>query len=256
MADDYARAAAFLSDFARKQAFELHEILGGIVVLDPRFPVSWEHNQVIVDGDPEPSGLPAVVEAALGHLNHRQITILDETVGAACAPALIAAGYTHATELIMTHAGAVPNAATRAEVVDLADLSQAAHKQIRSWLPHLDEPTVRQLVERRSARVRGAEDVSFLAVRNEEGTIVSWADLYVDSGHAIGQIEEIITAEGYQRRGYADALLTTALERAADTTLFFLLADADDWPQTWYARRGFTAIGRFHKFSRADAARA
>ena len=255
-ADDYARAAAFLSSFARRQAAELHEILGGVVVLDPSFPGSWEHNQVVLDGDPEPSGLPAAVDAALGHLSHRQVTILDDAVGAACAPALTAAGYAHATELIMTHSGAVPSATSRAEDVELADLTPAVHKQLRSWMPDLDESGIRQLVERRTARVRGAEEVSFLAVRDEDGTIVSWADLYIDSGHAIGQIEEVMTADGYQRRGYADALLTTALQRAADTTLFFLLADADDWPQTWYARRGFSTIGRFHKFSKTDATHA
>jgi predicted GNAT family acetyltransferase len=255
-ADDYARAAAFRSSFARRQAAELHEILGGAVVLDPRFPGSREDNQVVIDGTPEPSDLPGVVEAALAHLDHRQVSVLDDAVAAACAPALTAAGYDHATELVMIHSGAVPESALRAQDVELADLAPTIYRLLRNWLPNADESIVRQLVERRAARLRGAEEVSFLAVRNEQGTIVSWADLYIDSAHSIGQIEEVITADGHHRRGYADALLTTAIERAADTdnvSLFFLLADPDDWPQTWYARRGFSTVGRFHKFSRAAA---
>jgi predicted GNAT family acetyltransferase len=254
-ADDYARAAAFRSSFARRQAGELHEIRGGFVVLDPRYPGSREDNQVVVDGALEPADLPGVVEAALAHLDHRQVSVLDDAVAAACAPALTAAGYDHATELVMIHSGAVPKSALRAHDVELADLAPTVYRLLRSWLPDADESTVRQLVERRAARLRGAEKVSFLAVRNERGTIVSWADLYIDSAHSIGQIEDVITADGHHRRGYADALLTTAIERAADSdaTMFFLLADPDDWPQTWYARRGFSTVGRFHKFSRADA---
>lgn len=252
-ADDYARAAAFRSSFARRQAGELHEIRGGVVVLDPRFPGSREDNQVVIDGAPEPAAdLPGVVEAALAHLDYRQVTVLDDAVAATCAPALTDAGYDHATELVMIHSGAVPESALRAHDVELADLAPTVYRLLRNWLPNTDESTVRQLVERRAARLRGAEKVSFLAVRNERGTIVSWADLYIDSAHSIGQIEDVITADGHHRRGYADALLTTAIERAADanTTMFFLLADPEDWPQTWYARRGFSTVGRFHKFSR------
>lgn len=204
----------------------------------------------MIDGSPEPSELPEVVEAALAHLNHRQVTVLDDAVAAACAPALTAAGYDHGTELVMIHSGAVPETALRAHDVELTDLAPTVYKLLRSWLPSEYESTVRQLVDRRVARLRGAEEVSFLAVRDEQGTIVSWADLYIDSEHSIGQIEDVITADGHHRRGYADALLTTALERAADASLFFLLADPNDWPQTWYGRRGFSTIGRFHKFGR------
>jgi hypothetical protein len=35
--------------------------------------------------------------------------------------------------------------------------------------------------------------------------------------------------------------------------LVFLLADAGDWPQTWYARRGFNPIGHSHAFTRTEA---
>ena len=43
-----------------------------------------------------------------------------------------------------------------------------------------------------------------------------------------------------------------AVTKAAGYDLVFLLADASDWPRTWYARRGFTTIGRSHAFTRPE----
>ena len=121
----------------------------------------------------------------------------------------------------------------------------------------LDAPGKRrchlQLADRRSARLRGAGQVRFLAARDENGTIASWADLYLDPAAKIAQIEDVMTAEPHTRRGYADTVLATALREAAGCDLVFLLADAGDWPRTWYARRGFAAIGRSHVFTRTEA---
>lgn len=62
-----------------------------------------------------------------------------------------------------------------------------------------------------------------------------------------------MTSDGHTRRGYGDIILATALHQAVGCDLVFLLADAGDWPQTWYARRGFNPIGRSHVFTRTDA---
>lgn len=251
-ADDLQRIAAFRASFARRQAAEMAEIPGGVVVLDPQFAASREHNQLVIDAAPSVSGLPALADAALGHLDHRRITVLDDAVGAACAPVLIAAGYAHETELVMTHSSAVALPGPLAQPVGLADLLPAVVRQLRSWMPDAGEAVVRQLAERRIARLRGAEKVCFLAVRDPSGTICSWADFYLDPVQGIAQIEDLVTADSHARRGYADAVLATALHRAADFGLFFLLADPGDWPHTWYARRGFTPIGRFHVFTRTE----
>lgn len=249
---DLQRIAAFRLSFARRQAAVVNAVPGGVVVLDAEYAASYEHNQLVIEGSPDPVGLPALAEKALGHLEHRQITVLDDRTGIACASALTAAGYTHVSELVMTYTGsaALPEAAAQTVVFD--DLRPALVGQLRRWMPEAQDVVVSQLADRRTARLRGAEKVRFLAVHDEEGTVGSWADLYCDASEGIAQIEDVVTADTHVRRGYADMLLATALRYASDCGLVFLLADPDDWPHAWYTRRGFKPIGRFHVFTRTQ----
>jgi GNAT superfamily N-acetyltransferase len=251
-ATDLQRIADFRVSFAQRQAAVLTGVPGGVAVLDPEYPASHEHNQVIIGQATAPDGLPALADKALGHLPHRRITILDDASGAASAAALTAAGYTHETELIMTHSGAAVIPGPAADEVTYPELRPALVRQWRAWMPEAGDTVIGQLADRRPARLRGADQVIFLAARDEKGTIASWADLYLDPARDIAQIEDLVTAETHLRRGYADAVLATALRHAAGYGLFFLLADAGDWPHTWYARRGFTLIGRSHAFNRAE----
>ncbi|MFC7585751.1 GNAT family N-acetyltransferase [Nonomuraea antimicrobica] len=119
-------------------------------------------------------------------------------------------------------------------------------------LPDVDDEVIRHLVDRREARRRGADIVQFLGARTEEGEVASWADLYLDPATGTAQIEDLITSEAHLRRGYADAVLTTALRLAADKDCGtrFLTADAADWPRHWYERRGFSVVGHSHCFER------
>lgn len=231
----------------------LAEVPGGVAVGDPEYATSHEHNQLIIDGSLEPAQLPALADAALGHLPYRRITVLDDTTGTACAPVLIAADYVHDIELVMTHSGVIEAPVSLADVVTLPELRPALIRRLCAWMPQAADAVIYQLADRRAARLRGADQVRFLAVRDENGTIVSWADLYLDQARGIAQIEDVMTAEGRTRRGYADTVLATALHQAAGYGLVFLLAEADDWPRTWYARRGFTSIGRSHVFTRTEA---
>lgn len=252
-ATDLRRIAAFRSSFARRQAAVVTEVPGGVVVLDQTYAASHEHNQLVIEGTPALSGLPALAESVLGHLRHRRITILDDAVGTLCAASLTAAGYAHETELVMMHSGSAIISDLPAQTVALADLRPALVRQLRVWMPQAEDTAIHQLADRRTARLRGAEQVRFLAVRDENGTVTSWADVYLDAAQGVAQIEDLTTADTHLRRGYADTVLATALQHASGYGLVFLLADPDDWPRTWYARRGFTPIGRFHVFTRTEA---
>ncbi|MFI9617171.1 GNAT family N-acetyltransferase [Streptomyces sp. NPDC052023] len=249
---DLQRIAAFRSSFARHQAAVVTEVPGGVVVLDQEYAASHEHNQLVIEGMSAPSELPALAETALGHLRHRRITVLDDAVGTDCAPVLTAAGYAHETELIMTFSGSVTVLDSPAQTVALADLRPALLRQLRVWMPQAEDATVHQLADRRTARLGGADQVRFLAVRDENGTVGSWADVYLDPAQGIAQIEDVVTADTHVRRGYADIVLATALQHVSGCGLVFLLADPHDWPHTWYARRGFTPVGRSHVFTRTQ----
>ncbi|WP_440581983.1 GNAT family N-acetyltransferase [Streptomyces flavofungini] len=242
-----------MAGFARRQAARVVELPGGFAVHDDAFLHSRANNQVVIDSAVDPDALPALADEALGHLPHRLITVLDDTVGAACAPPLTRAGYSHSTYLVMLHTGPVPVGGA-ARPVGLDALRGPLTRRWRSLIPETeaDDEVIRHLVERREARGRGADIVHFIGARTPEGEIASWADLYLEPTTGTAQIEDLITSEAHLRRGYGDAVLGRALRMAAahGCATRFLTAYANDWPRHWYERRGFTVIGRMHDFER------
>jgi GNAT superfamily N-acetyltransferase len=245
------RIQTFLSVFARRQAERCTELPGGFAVYDDTFAHSRANNQVIIDGAVDPGALPALADKALEHLPHRLISVIDDETGAACAGPLLRAGYTHSTFLVMLHTSPAP-AGDKAEEVGLEAIRAPLARRWRGLLPGADDEVVRQLVDRREARRRGADGVHFLAARTDEAEVASWADLYLDPASGTAQIEDLITSEAHLRHGYGDAVLATALRKAADAGCGtrFLVTGATDWPHEWYGRRGFSAISRIHEFDR------
>lgn len=245
------RINSFLTAFARRQAARVVELPGGFAVYDDAFARSRANNQVVIDKPVDCEAMPALAEEALAHLPHRLISVLDDEVARGCAEPLARAGYTHSTYLVMLHAGPVP-AGGPAEEVDLDAIRIPLTRRWRDILPDIDEEVLRHLVDRREARRRGAEVVQFLGARTREGEVASWADLYMEPATGTAQIEDLITSKAHLGRGYADAVLTTALRLAADSgcTTRFLTADATDWPRHWYERRGFSVVGQSHCFER------
>ncbi|WP_035847149.1 GNAT family N-acetyltransferase [Kitasatospora azatica] len=253
MSDLLARVTALRSSFARRQSARTVEVTGGVAVGNPDFPASQEHNQLLVESPATaPAELPALAESGLGPRRQYRITVLDEAVGSACAPALLAAGYAQDTELVMarsTRGARLPEPA--AQPVGLPELRPALAAQNLVWLPGEQQAELRrQLVDRRAVRRWGADKVLFLAVRTRDGSVAAWADLYLWPREGIAQLEDLATADAHTRQGHGDTLLATALALAAGAGCpdLFLIADAEDWPKDWYARRGFEVIGRNHSF--------
>ncbi|MEU4732714.1 GNAT family N-acetyltransferase [Streptomyces sp. NPDC023588] len=242
---------AFLAAFARRQAARTVDLPGGFAVYNDAFAHSRANNQVVIDTAVDPEALPAVTEEALGHLPHRLVSVLDDEVARACAEPMLRAGYTHSTYLVMLHEGPAP-AGGAAEEVDLDALRIPLTRRWRGFLPDVGDEVLRHLVDRRETRRRGADAVHFIGARTESGEVASWADLYLDPVTGVAQIEDLITSQAHLGRGYADAVLSTALRWAADGACGtrFLTADATDWPRHWYARRGFRVIGHSHCFER------
>ncbi|MEV7774353.1 GNAT family N-acetyltransferase [Kitasatospora sp. NPDC086791] len=257
--DELQRINDFLAGFARRRAERTVELPGGFAVFDDRFAGSWSNNQVFVDRvDVEPAVLPGLVDEVMAERPFRVAAVLDGEFGQACAEPFRRAGYRHSTYLVMLHTGPVPAAEGRTaegrtvEEVDLEALREPLAASWRTALPDAGEEVVRLLVDRRETCRRGAEHVRFLGSRAANGEVAAWTDLYLEPALGIAQIEDLMTAEPHRRRGHADAVLAAALRRAAEAGCGtrFLIAESDDWPREWYARRGFEVIGRIHGFER------
>ncbi|MET9695713.1 GNAT family N-acetyltransferase [Streptomyces sp. NPDC006529] len=252
------RITAFLSGFARRQAERTVAVPGGFAALDDTFHASRADNQVVID-DPaavDPAALAGIADAALGHLPFRLVSVLDDEGGAACAPSMVRAGYAHLPLVVLRHTGPPPPAAGPGEPaageVEAAAFREPLARRWRGFLPDVGDEVLRQLVDRRRARLRGAETVRFLGARTPGGDVAAWADLYLDPASGTAQIEDLMTAADRLGRGYGDAVLAAGLRAAAEAgcATRFLTADEADWPRHWYERRGFAPVGRVHVFER------
>jgi predicted GNAT family acetyltransferase len=68
----------------------------------------------------------------------------------------------------------------------------------------------------------------------------------------VAQIEEVATLEEHRGRGYARAVVRTAIEAAQQSghRVLIINATADDWPKEMYRRLGFEAISSLHELTR------
>ncbi|MFD5466482.1 GNAT family N-acetyltransferase [Kitasatospora sp. NPDC127059] len=253
MSDLLERVAAFHVAFARRQAaevIELPEFPGVFAVRDPEFVLSHEHNQLVVTGPgTDPAALPGLAARWLGPRRQYVISVLDEAWGERAAPVLAEAGYERSAVVVLARGTAgctLPEPA--ALPTEFSELREAVRRQQREW--YEDEELRRQLTDRRPARLRGAEQVHFLAARAADGEIAAWVDLYLEPAAGLAQLEDLVTATPHRGAGHGDTLLASglALAAAAGIPRLFLLADAADWPREWYARRGFVEIGRSLSF--------
>lgn len=238
----------FLVGFASRQATDVAEVPGGVAVRHRDFPSSYNNNRLLIREAVEPAALLAAADEVMADLDYRVIVFLDDEPGQAFAEAAVAAGYKPHELVVMRFKGNTPPApAIRVESLELPVVIEALRQEWRADEPELPEEEVEQLATRVRERLKGAEEVEFLAVCHE-GVPVSWADFYRHQG--IAQIEYVLTLPGHQGRGYSTAVMREALRRAEGCETVFLFADSVDWPQNWYGRLGFTPVGRFHEYVR------
>jgi GNAT superfamily N-acetyltransferase len=70
------------------------------------------------------------------------------------------------------------------------------------------------------------------------------------TGDGLAQVDEVGTLERRRGRGHATAAVLAAVDTAVAEKCdpIFLLTDAADWPQHFYERLGFSAIGQLYEF--------
>ncbi|MFQ1001337.1 GNAT family N-acetyltransferase [Modestobacter sp. SSW1-42] len=246
-ADALGRARAMDVSLRTRRAARVVDLPGCWAVADPAFPHSRDDNRLLVTGPLSAAEVEAratELAAALGW-PVPAVTLLHPDAGPVAAE-LSQRGWVVAATVLMAHRGPFPAApGGRAEVVPQSDVHPLWERSWRAELgpgtPDLDE-VVRQLVAREH-RNDGVVRVVDVAVR-EHGEVVAAAQLRVDG--ATASLESVVTDPAVRRRGHGDAVLDLALATAgrAGCDLVVLDAATDDWPQHWYARRGFTDAGR------------
>ncbi|HEV7871905.1 MAG TPA: GNAT family N-acetyltransferase [Modestobacter sp.] len=249
--DPRARALAMALSVPARRAAQVRDVPGGLAVLDPAFPHSRDDNRLLLTGAADANGVEALTAevAADAGWPARTATLLHPDAGPV-ADELARRGWDISPTLVLAHRGPFPVTADGpAEVVPQA----AVHRLwARSWRRELAasgsvlDDVVAQLVGREHRKDRVVQ-VTDLAVRADLGDgpeVVAALQLRVDG--ATASVESVLTDPRARRRGHADALLTTALQRAgaAGCDLVVLEAAELDWPRHWYARRGFAAVGK------------
>ncbi|MGH3913689.1 MAG: GNAT family N-acetyltransferase [Pseudonocardiaceae bacterium] len=238
--DVAARVRLFDRALAQRRAAAVVPVDGGVAVLDPRFPASYEHNTVWFDRPGNAATVATEAARVLGvaNLTHRRV-VFD---GPAPAGELAGRGWRIQELRLMVWDG-------RAVTQRPKDVVAVTHEVVsrlweRSWrrdLPDVDEETVCQLVSREPLADTVLRLVD-LAVLDDSGDPIASAQVRIDG--ATAAIEAVLTEPAHRRTGLARNLVLDAVARAqaAGCDVVFLSAAADDWPGGWYARLGFIEV--------------
>jgi ribosomal protein S18 acetylase RimI-like enzyme len=180
-------------------------------------------------------------------LSHRKLVVPDERAGERLSAGFADLSWRRARHVVMAHRGAAPD--------------EPAHPVRQVESPALRTSRTRafehDLGSGAAAQVAASLDLIASVVRSARGFAVeadgqfaSWCMLYEERG--IGQIDDVVTAGPYRRRGYARAVVSAATRASLDSgnQITFLVADDEDWPKDLYARLGYEPIGRRFEFTR------
>jgi uncharacterized protein (DUF952 family)/GNAT superfamily N-acetyltransferase len=238
--DAAGRLAAIEPSLLRRAATAEIPVTGGVAVLTEPVPASYQHNQLLIDGEADAAAVIAEADRILGAagLAYRQAR-LGGARHAATAAGLAERGWhvQHIIGMAAAPGGEPDPGVERVNLDALRPVWDAAWG--RDPLAGDDEPG--RLIDHNGLD-DAVVDLRCLAVR-VAGTPVASALLKIDGATAL--LDMVVTEPRHRRRGHGDALVATARAMAAEAgcDLVGLEAAADHWPRGWYARRGFAEVG-------------
>jgi GNAT superfamily N-acetyltransferase len=243
MADELSRAFAFMAR-GDMVGTRMEASPFGTAVSCPELPLRQDSNYLLVDvTDGSAQDLAHEVESR----RLRAVFVRDPQTAPRLEPEFAALGWQLHRGLVMAHHRS-PERTTDISIVTAVGepVLRPVRQRVTLAYPWATPELTEQLLE---AKILISERVEthFLAVV-VNGEVAAYADLYLGDG--VAQVEDVLTLEQHRNRGYASALVLSALQRAeeAGATLVFLAADADDWPRLLYERLGFDVIGSYWKF--------
>jgi ribosomal protein S18 acetylase RimI-like enzyme len=220
----------------------------GLAVFDPRVPLRYDSNYLLVDELPASVSAGELAAEAL-RLDRPGIMVRHQPTGERLAAGFAALGWQLHRGLLMAHRRRPDRTAPTELVseVDEATLRPARRQQLAGY-PWATPAVAEQLLDAKLLIAQALRARFFAVV--DDGRVVAYADLYDDGRTA--QIEDVATLAEHRGRGYASALVLRALDEArrSGCDLVFLVSDEDDWPKALYRRLGFDDLGRSVKFIR------
>lgn len=230
----------------------------GRAFLTPSLPLVWDASWLLIERPGlEANEMVTIADAALAGYEHRTFACLDEADGKRVAAEIAALpGWTVERVIYMVWEGWPEGEEQRPRVTqEVAELPLARCEALRhrlqlGELPATPDPTAvaEQLLEMDRRYGRAAGDRWFVAPAAAPAS----ACRLLSRGGELAQVEEVATLAAARERGLARAVVEAAIRAAQDegAETIFLGADADDWPQVFYARLGFAAVSGYTVFSR------
>ncbi|HEY2765507.1 MAG TPA: GNAT family N-acetyltransferase, partial [Pseudonocardiaceae bacterium] len=249
--DHRARVRLFDRSLAVRRAAALVPVAGGVAVLDPRFPASYEHNTLWIDHTADAATVIAEAARVLGGaaLTHRRVVLHDPVT----VRALASHGWSvqELRLLAWDQTRRAPQSSTVRPVVH-ETVSRLWERSWRRDLPDVEDETIRQLLDREPLTDVVLRLIN-LAVLDPHGEPIASAQLRIDG--ATAAIEAVMTDPAHQRTGLARMLVLHAIAQAhtAGCDVIFLASAADDWPRHWYTRLGFTEVHTRYEATQTDA---
>ncbi|HEX2044196.1 MAG TPA: GNAT family N-acetyltransferase [Gaiellaceae bacterium] len=257
MHHELARALAFEEAMRERCAERVVPFRYGRALFNDTFASVWDLNVLRVD-EPESATAEALaVEAERLHAaagqRHRRVAVPDEEAGARLEAGFRTLGWEADRFVLMAWRGGGERGG---DTTIVEEVEAAAQRPLRERTAALEpwadsDETVRMVLDAGRLVSRAGRGRHF-AVK-DGGEVVSVADLYSDGRTA--QVEDVVTSPEHRGRGYASAVVLTAVAEATRTghDLVFLVADDADWPKELYARLGFAPLGRKWTFLRLPA---
>jgi GNAT superfamily N-acetyltransferase len=275
--DELATALASERAIVRRAVATARDIEGGWVVGHPPLPDIWHLNRIHLTG--RRSGgigaaeLEALVARELSGVPHRRVTVDDGNAAGELWPDLEDRGWRRERAVVMVRDRSrsdlpAPSGATAIRAVDAVDaVAAVGEAQLRAFqlLAFADDAGAStgaaelpaRLVDTQTALRAGTRWRALGAGTAAGGLPLSTATVYLDpdvGGRRVAFVDQVVTLRAHRERGLARAVMAAVLRVAADwdAGLVALFADADDWPQVFYASLGFGMVGRQTVFHRGD----
>jgi ribosomal protein S18 acetylase RimI-like enzyme len=253
MTDDLRRAIAFQEALRDRAADRIVPFRLGDALFTDSLPRVWDVNLLRLERADGATARELAAEADRVQggegLAHRKVAVLDEREGERLAPGFAKLGWEVTRFLLMAHRREPDRVPLTTAVEVEREVLRPLREQVARDAPWArEEEDVRQVLASAERIAAAANARHFSVFEGDE--VASCADLYSDGRTA--QIEDVATVPEFRGRGYASAVVLTALAVARNEghDFVFLVADDDDWPKQLYARLGFEELGRTYAFLR------